>query len=307
MMSRRTFTAHAAAAGLALGVPLPGSASTPARPLGPLNRFVGLQLYTVREQAAADLDGTLEVIAGLGYGEVETAGFHGRSAGEFAEILARHGLKPTAAHISMFDLAADPEASVEAALALGAGYLVCSFPGAPDPSRFGSTPQEIGGAIFGGGLNLDEWRWNAEQLQRIGEAATRARIQFAYHNHAMEFADYDGTVAFDELLRLTDPEHVQLEVDCAWVFAGGRDPAEFIRAHQARVRLLHIKDVDPDGDGFKTVPVGTGAIDWPSVFAAVDPKRLDHYYVEQEHFDQPPLEAVAESIRYLTETGGEAA
>ncbi|MEE4110457.1 MAG: sugar phosphate isomerase/epimerase [Halieaceae bacterium] len=307
MMSRRAFTAGVAAAGLALSAPLSGFAGARARPLGPLKRVVGLQLYTLREQVAADLDGTLEMIAGLGYGEVETAGFHGLGAGEFAERLLSHGLKSTAMHMSMTDLAADPGAAIDAALALGADYLVCSFPGAPDPSRLGSTPREIGGAILSGRLDLDEWRWNAEQLQRIGEAATAAGVSFAYHNHAMEFATYDGTVAFDEILRLTDARHVQLEVDCAWVFAGGRDPAEFIRTHQSRVRLLHIKDVDPDAETFRTVPVGTGAIDWPGVFAAVDPSRLDHYYVEQEHFDQAPLEAVAESIRYLTEAGSEAA
>lgn len=308
MMSRRKFTQHTVtAAGLALGATGARAAGDAARPRGPLGRPIGLQLYTVREQAAADLDGTLEVIAKLGYEEVETAGFHGLTGTEFAERLAAHGLRPTASHVSMFELAPNLDAKIEEAQAVGSGYLVCSFPAAPDPARLGSSPAEIGGAIMGGKLTLEDWRWNIEQLQRIGEAATKAGLEFAYHNHAMEFIDYAGTVPYDEILRLTDPEHVQLEVDCAWVLMGGRAPADFIRAHQGRVRLLHIKDVPADIELFTTVPVGSGVIDWPSVFAAVDPARLDHYYVEQEHFTQPPLEAVAESIRYLAGLGAEAA
>jgi sugar phosphate isomerase/epimerase len=150
-----------------------------------------------------------------------------------------------------------------------------------------------------GELTLDEWRWNAEQLDGIADAARAADLRFAYHNHAMEFRSYDGIVAFDELVRLTDADRVHLELDCAWVAKGGHDPAELIERLAGRVRLLHVKDVEASGSEFTTTEVGNGSIDWQSVFAAVDPQRLDHYFVEQEHFDKPPLEAVEASFRYL--------
>lgn len=303
MYTRRTFLGRCAAAAAAMSV-MPGShaaAETVAR--GPLGRPIGLQLYTVREQAEADLPATLAAIADLGYREVELAGLHGRSAAEFAALLRDNGLNAVAAHYSMFDLADGLDAKLSDLETLGVEYLVCSFPGTPAPERLVNRPGGPGAAIVRGELTLDDWRWNAEQLDRIAAAAANAGQRFAYHNHAMEFKSYDGTLAFDELLQRTDPERVFLEVDCAWVAAGGQPPAEFIVRHRPRVRLLHIKDVKAGGETFTTVPVGSGTVDWQAVFAAVDPARLDHYFVEQEHFSVPPLEAVAASIRYLRQLG----
>lgn len=279
------------------------AADTGPAPLGPLGRPIGLQLYTVRDAAAADLPGTLAAIAGMGYREVEVAGLHGRSAAEFAALLRDNGLTAPCAHYSLFDLAGGLDAALDDVRTLGAEYLVCSFPGTPDPGRLSDRPGGPGAAIFRGELTLDEWRWNAEQLDRIGATATAAGLRFAYHNHSMEFVRYGDVSAFETLLAGTDPARVALEVDCAWVHAGGSDPAAFISAHRDRVRLLHIKDVARDSAEFTTVPVGTGMLDWPAVFAAAGAGRIDHYFVEQEHFALPPLDAAAASIRYLQRLG----
>ena len=49
---------------------------------GPLGKPIGLQLYTVREEANKDLLGTLKKLQAIGYREVETAGFYGKSGKE---------------------------------------------------------------------------------------------------------------------------------------------------------------------------------------------------------------------------------
>jgi sugar phosphate isomerase/epimerase len=302
MVSRRSFVRRSAAAAVGMGL-VSGHAAAPESPHGPLGRPIGLQLYTVREQAEADLPGTLNALGAMGYREVELAGLHGRSAPEFARLLQEAGLDARAAHYNMFDLQGDLVPALDDLSVLGVTYLVCSVPGAPDPERLARDPGGPGRAILNGALTLDEWRWNAEQLNRVGAAAQAAGMRFAYHNHAMEFRDYQGTVAFEELLRLTDPDRVSLEVDCAWVAAGGQAPAAVIERHRPRVRLLHIKDVKDQSD-FATTEVGSGTIDWRAVFAAVDAERLDHYFVEQEHFaDLPPLEAAAASLKYLSALG----
>ena len=41
-------------------------------------------------------------------------------------------------------------------------------------------------------------------------------MKFAYHNHAMEFVDYNGTSGFDYLQAHTDPKTVHYELDCGW-------------------------------------------------------------------------------------------
>jgi sugar phosphate isomerase/epimerase len=267
---------------------------------GPLGRPIGLQLYTVKEAAAKDLPGTLRAVADIGYREVELAGLHGHSTRDVASMLKQTGLTAPAAHFNLFDLNTNAANRIAEVRELGVRHLVCSFPAARDVEKLSGRPGGPVGAIIRGELTLDDWRWNAECLNRIGEAARAAELRFAYHNHAMEFKTYDGIVAFDELLRLTNPQLVELELDCAWVLEGGHDPADYLQRHRDRVALLHIKDVKRPAPSFTTTEVGNGAIDWRRVFAAANPDRLAHYFVEQEHFDRPPLDAVRMSYDYLS-------
>jgi hypothetical protein len=53
---------------------------------------ISIQLYTLRDLLAADLEGTLAALARIGYRRVEHAGFHGRTAAQFRAALERAGL-----------------------------------------------------------------------------------------------------------------------------------------------------------------------------------------------------------------------
>jgi sugar phosphate isomerase/epimerase len=46
-------------------------------------------------------------------------------------------------------------------------------------------------------------------------------------------------------------------------------------------------------------PVGSGSIDWKRIFAAAKQGGVEHYYVEQDYCEIPPLEAVKMSYQYL--------
>ena len=301
MISRRSFSRCAIGAVAMAGLPVAVQGQPAGFVPGPLHRPVGLQLYTVREQAAADLPGTLAAVASIGYREVELAGLHERTAREFAALLRAHDLKAPAAHYSMFALQTGLDEKIADLQTLGVRYLVCSFPGTPDVARIADAPGGPGAAIMRGGLTLDDWRWNADEMNRIAEAATKAGLRCAYHNHAMEFVTYEGTAAFDVLLQGTDPALVDIELDCAWVAVGGENVADYIGRLGDRVRLLHIKDVmAPDAEEIETTAVGSGVIDWAAVFAAVNPDRLAHYFVEQEHFRVAPIDAIRRSFDYLT-------
>jgi sugar phosphate isomerase/epimerase len=53
---------------------------------------VALQLWSVREDCARDLEGTLGAVAEMGYDGVEFAGYHGWSAGRLRDLLCDLGL-----------------------------------------------------------------------------------------------------------------------------------------------------------------------------------------------------------------------
>ena len=55
--------------------------------------LIGLQLYSVRDDCAKDLPGTLKAVAKMGYSGVEFAGYYGRTAQELRRMLDENGLK----------------------------------------------------------------------------------------------------------------------------------------------------------------------------------------------------------------------
>jgi hypothetical protein len=91
-VSRRKFLKTAASAGTTLmGLSRCTYASYRAYPLG-------LQLYSIRDLLPVDLEGTLDQIAGIGYRDVEAAGFYGYSAQRMKAALEAAGLRCVSAH-----------------------------------------------------------------------------------------------------------------------------------------------------------------------------------------------------------------
>ncbi len=296
MLSRRAFLERGsfALAAMSLHPARAAEAKT-----GPLGKPIGLQIYTLKDAAAKDLSGTLRAVADIGYREIELAGIPATSATDLRKILNDLGLTAPSMHASMADLQTGLQARIDYAKTLGTRYLVCSFPWTAD-SRFRNSALSIASDI-----TLDDWKWNADQLNKIGAAAAKAGLSCGYHNHNMEFRSYDGVVAYDELLRLTDPKLVTMEMDLAWVVTGGADPLQYLRKHADRISMLHVKEVRKDLQvtaeklQSQTTEVGSGRIDWKQLFGAMDPARIRHYFVEQENFERSPLEAVKISFNYL--------
>ena len=297
MISRRSFLERGSLALAAMTILESRAAADPHT--GPLGRPIGLQLYTVRQDATKDLHGTLKQIAAIGYREVETAGFYGKPGKELRKIFDDYGLAAPSAHYAMGDLQKDLQAKIDDAASLGAKFFVCAFPALKD-----SAPMPAGKSMANA-ISLDDWKWNAEQLNRIGELTQKAGLRTGYHNHNMEFRSYDGTTAYDRLLEWTDPKLVTFEMDLAWVVTGGVDPVPYLKKHADRISLLHVKEVRKDARTVtdqilsQTTEVGAGKIDWKRIFGACDPKQITHYFVEQENFERPALEAVRLSYDYL--------
>lgn len=267
----------------------------------PLGLPIGLQLYSIREMLAKDYEGTLKQVAALGYQEVEAAGFFDHTAPQVKNAMQAAGLRCVSAHYSFANLSKDFDKIVEFNNALGAHYIICSFPGFKDPSRVKdmSFPKQVES------FTMDDYRWNADQFNRFGEKVKAAGIKFGYHNHTMEFSRKDGVVPFDELLRLTDPELVTIEMDCGWVVVGGGDPVDYLRRYPSRISMLHVKDFKhSDKPASVTAPppaaqLGQGILDYRPVFEAARKAKIAHYFVEQEGYDIPPMEALKIDANYM--------
>jgi len=265
----------------------------------PLGLPPALQLYSVREFLPKDYEGTLRQLGAMGYRECEAAGFYGHSAKDVKRAMEEAGLRCVSSHHPMADLQGKLDEILEFGTELGLGYLVCSSPMVRHPVEGQSWLASLEG------MTLDDWRWNAEQLNRIGGKVHAAGMQFAYHNDFVEFhpfvesVEQDDVVPYDELLKLTDPKLVAMEMDCGWVMIGGKQPEFYLRKYPERYVMLHIKDFNLTGwrPGMEPVSteMGRGSIDYASIFAAAKEARapIRHIFVEQEAYpDMPAMEAL---------------
>ena len=253
----------------------------------PLKFPIGLELYSVRELLPKDFDGTLAKVRADGYTEVEAAGYYDKSAADFKKAMDKAGLRCISTHHPMAVLKPRLDELIEYGHNLGLEYIVCPSPMHRDPAVKWSTP-----------MTLDDWRWNADELNKIGEKVNAAGMKFGYHNHTPEFLSEGGVVFYDELLKLTDPKLVFFEMDCGWVFAAGRDPIEYLKKTPERFPLLHVKDMAKGANGeFHSTVMGRGLVNYKPILRAAT--GLKHYFIEQEEFDLDPIEALKLDAEYM--------
>lgn len=245
---------------------------TLARKLGP----IGVQLYSVRGLLDRDVEGTLAALAEIGYREVEFAGLHGKSAKEVRAMLDRHGLVSPSSHIALEDLTGSWPRVLDEIGTLGNRFVVCAW--IDDKYR-----------------TVDGYTRVAGMFDTVGAAARKAGIQFAYHNHAYEFAPVDGRLPYDILLANADRDLVRMELDLYWITKGGGDPLAYFARFPGRFPLVHVKDMAKGG---AMADVGQGIIDWKAIFAHAEQAGIAHYFVE--HDDPPsPLQDMKASYTYL--------
>jgi inosose dehydratase len=106
-------------------------------------------------------------------------------------------------------------------------------------------------------------------LTEIGKRTADLGISLGYHNHMGTLSERPEEL--DQILSAADPRYVKLELDVAHYFQGGGDPAKAINTYHDRLLFLHIKDVEPTGEGknYRWVELGRGKVDLPAIFAAL--------------------------------------
>jgi sugar phosphate isomerase/epimerase len=309
-ISRRCFLKTAAT--VAAAVP---SALTPGMKANPMKAPIGLQLYTVGKEMDADPFGTLKQVAAIGYTAVELSPLGKLPLADLKKGLDDAGLKNPSGHYLLPDLMAKLDENIGAAKRLGQEYMIVTVPWVADPARFKTDSargqMELFMAILRG-LTLDDWKWNAEQFNKVGEHVKKAGLQLGYHNHNFEFKSYGSTTGYDEFIRLTDPDLVKLELDCGWVTVAGHDPAAYLTKYPDRYRLLHIKEFHKGftptttlGEHGPHAPVptelGKGGIDYGKILGATSNGQIRAMFVEQEppFTEMPALEAIKADYDYL--------
>lgn len=236
---------------------------------------LGVQLYAVREAFAADMPGTIERLAAIGFGYVEPFDLLADPAGLGAAIRA-NGMGALTAHARVNG--PDALALCEAATSLGIATLIVPW---LEPERF-ATRESVRGV--------------ADELNQTASAVAGHGIQVGYHNHWFELeAMFDGRTAVEWLADDLD-DGVVLELDTYWAAVGGQDVPALLGRLGEKVRFLHLKD-GPLEPREPHVALGRGVMPIAEILAAAP--SIELAVVELDSFDGDMFQALADSVAFL--------
>jgi sugar phosphate isomerase/epimerase len=240
---------------------------------------IGLMLYTVRDECARDLEGTLRATAELGYAGVEVFDLHGHEPSQVRAWLDELGLTAVSRHASLELIETRlPELAAEAKL-LGTARVILSW---LDPTTFASDGDAD--ALAG-------------RLARAAAAAAALGVELGFHNHDAEVRPgRDGRSFLDRLREL--PLH--FELDLGWVWWAGLDPVELLNELRGRSPVVHVKDFVTRGER-SFCPVGDGNVGYERVAPAAVAVGVEWLLVEQDACDGSSLEAARRSFVSLTQ------
>ena len=88
---------------------------------------IAVQVYSVREDAKADLRGTLEKIKKMGYDGVEFAGLYGNAPADIAKMCKEIGLVPISAHVPYLDMCGAPKGILAKYAEVGCKYVAVPY------------------------------------------------------------------------------------------------------------------------------------------------------------------------------------
>ena len=267
---------------------------------------VGIQVYSVREEASKDFKGTMTKLKELGYDFVELAGLYGIPATEIKAILDKLELPCYSAHVSDLMGDGDVEKVLDDYVTIGCKYVVVPY---------------LAEGLRPGDPNFDQV---LAKMENVGKLARTKGLTLLYHNHDFEFIKMpDGTYGLDYMYNNTAPENLQTELDTCWVNVGGENPAEYVKKYTGRAPVVHLKDFEgskseqmyeligiksekKEGvkNTFKFRPVGHGKQDFPAILEAAVSAGASYVVVEQDQwYDTPALECAKMSRDYLKTLG----
>ncbi len=245
---------------------------------------VGVQVYSVRDDAKNDFPGTLAAIRKIGYAGVEYAGYYGKSAKELRTIQDDLGLKCCGTHTGMDTLLpAKLNETMDYNETLGNTYLI--VPWLPAEKRAAIGP----------------WIETAKQFNALAEAVKARGFRVGYHNHHEEFKEMDAGASVWELFYRHTDASVIMQFDTGNARHGDADPVAYLKRHKGRTVTVHLK---PFSKVNPVAAIGEDELPWTEIFSACENGGgTEWYIVEHESDPVSPMNAITKCFAGLKRMG----
>lgn len=285
-MKRRSFLFNSAIISASLGFPFAANAKNL---LSSTNNF-GIQLYSVRDEMSKSPLKTLKKLSSFGYKflegyEGESGLFWGMSNIEFKKQLDDLGLKMIASHCNETENLESFNKKCAKAAEIGMDYLICPY--------------------LDGKREIATFMKHAETFNKCGQIAKTNGIKFAFHNHAYPFEKKEGVYLQDVLMKNTDSNLVDFEMDIYWLIVAGENPIKWFDKHPNRFKYCHLKDyLKLANDEFESCNLGTGSIDFQTIISHGKKRGLETLVVEQEAYrNSSPMQAAKDNLGFMLNLG----
>jgi len=300
--SRRNFvkTGVIAAVGTAL---LPAAACISPKPKK--ERYVGVQLYSVRDDMMKDPVGSMTQLVKMGYVYVEHANyvdqkFYGYSAVEFRKVLDDLGLKMISGHTVMGvehwdkeknDFSDSWKKTIDDAAVLGQKYV--TSPWMDESMR----------------KTYDDFMYYMDVFNKCGALCQKQGMKFAYHNHDFEFIEKLNDIkVFDLMMKNMNPELVVVQLDIGNLYNGGAIALDVVNQYPGRFENVHVKDEIAASEGtekYESTILGEGIVNCKQVVDLMTKiGGTTCYIIEQESYqDKTPMECVQKDLEIMKSWG----
>lgn len=288
----------------------------------PLLKNIGIQLFSMPKLLEKDFKAGIQMLAKMGYKEIEMygpfpfstklamerwvsigpalgfngSGYFGQSPDAVKTIFAENKISVPSIHTDFDTLQKNMAQLGEASQKIGFKYV--TLPAIPPENR----------------KTLDDYKKTIDTFNKIGEEARKVGLRFAYHNHGygMQAQGIEDIIPLQMIIENTDPKLVYLEMDLFWHIAGGGDPIEYFKKYPGRYKMMHVKNMkkkvrfSSDGSDSKEwvelfpqmSTAGEGVLDLKSIIEAAQKSGMDHFFVEQDIVADPEIN-LKKSIDYL--------
>lgn len=245
-------------------------------------------------------DDLVRAIADAGYSGIEITdmmiGHYALHPAAFARTLADAGLKLVSFAFGSSSGFTLPE-KIASDLDIARRWVdfAAHFPGAL--VSMGSA------TVVSDGSRDEKFAFAAECYNRSTEIGRTAGVAVAVHPSSHHNTLLFTRADYDRLFTLLDPQ-VGWVPDTGHILRGGQSMDDTLAAHRARIRYVHLKDVDASGTW---AMLGAGVCDVPAVVAAVRVAPLFNGWIvveeESDHAGKSPSGAVRENRETLRRFG----
>jgi sugar phosphate isomerase/epimerase len=241
---------------------------------------VGVQIYSVRQEAAKDLPKVIEAIGKIGYKGVEFAGYYGweKKPHELRKLLDDSGLKCCGTHTGLDTLTGDAlKATADLHAILGNPYLIV-------PS-----------------LSVKDAQGWVEMAGTFNEIAAKAKplgMRVGYHAHAGDFRKLGDTTPWEIFFDNTGAD-VIMQLDTGNCMAGNGDPVVILKKYPGRATTIHLKE----NGGPEGAVIGQGDVPWSTVFELCETTGGTAWYIVEHETGQDPMASIKGCLEGLRKMG----